>query len=75
MGWEPVPPFSPGDSVGMQRFTGVLAWKDQAARQEWYGDLFKISASSYERLGHQLDALKILAAGDIESRFLLLFKF
>ncbi len=53
-----------------QLFTGVLAWKNPAARQEWYEELFKLTCWSYELFGHKLDALKSLASGGIEARFL-----
>ncbi|KAH8653531.1 hypothetical protein BX600DRAFT_385995 [Xylariales sp. PMI_506] len=70
-GWQPAK--ATGHS-GSQLFTGVLTWASPAARQEWYGELFRLSCWSYELFGHTLDAMKILAAGGVETRFLALQK-
>jgi hypothetical protein len=53
----------------MDRFTRLLTWVSEAARLDWYENLFKASAR-YELTGHKLDALKTLAAGGVESRLL-----
>ncbi|KAI0872379.1 hypothetical protein GGS24DRAFT_18584 [Hypoxylon argillaceum] len=68
-GWQPT---EATEGPGSQVFTGVLAWANPAARLEWYEELFRASCESYELFGHKLDALKILAAGGITTRFLVL---
>lgn len=68
-GWQPT---EATEGSGSQVFTGVLAWANPAARLEWYEELFRASCESYELFGHKLDALKILAAGGITTRFLVL---
>ncbi|KAK4141195.1 uncharacterized protein C8A04DRAFT_31294 [Dichotomopilus funicola] len=66
-GWQPAEEAGGSD---LQLFTGVLTWVSPAARHEWYEELFRLSRGSYELFGHRLDALKILAAGGVTTRFL-----
>ncbi|EAQ86775.1 predicted protein [Chaetomium globosum CBS 148.51] len=69
-GWQP----EPDENSGCQVFTGVLFWNSPAARAEWYEELFRLSCESYELFGQKLDALKILAAEGVVTRFLELQK-
>ena len=58
-------------------FTSFIEWIDvqrstsQDTRKEWYGDFVK-GMYSYDRLGHQVDALQMLATAGVESRFIAL---
>ncbi|KAH8816003.1 hypothetical protein F5884DRAFT_774541 [Xylogone sp. PMI_703] len=62
-----------GQSISLQdqevvRFTGVLSWKSKEARKEWYQAFARGMKTSYERLGHKIDYLKIVASTGVESR-------
>ncbi len=58
-----------GSNPTHQLFTVVLAWMNPATKQEWYEELARLARSSYESFGHHIDALGILAAGGVETRF------
>ena len=59
------------------RFTSILEWRydqhDSASdvRKEWYSD-YADGMRSYDRLGHQVDALRMLAVVGVKSRFIAL---
>ena len=69
-GWQLADDDDDTEGLGFQVFTGILTWVSPAARQEWYEELSRLCYESYEMFGHTLDALKILAAGGVEARFL-----
>ena len=62
---------NPGKEIGssLREYVTAMAWESPEARTEWYEDFTSIS-NSYERLGHHIDALRLLTVGPAESRFL-----
>jgi hypothetical protein len=44
-------------------FIGLIAWASKAGIEEWYQD-FAHGSESYERLGHIIDALRIICGPD-----------
>ncbi|KAK4223095.1 hypothetical protein QBC38DRAFT_517745 [Podospora fimiseda] len=68
--WEPdvVSDVGPSSSPN-QLFTGIICWRSPEARKEWYQELYRLACFSYELFGYKVDALGIIAAGGIESRF------
>jgi len=53
------------------RFTSLMAWKSMEAMREWYKD-FVAGCWSYERLGHKIDALRLVCGelNNVETRIL-----
>lgn len=48
-------------------FTGIICWRNEAARDTWYHD-FQVRIQAWEELGSKVFFLKLLATGGIESR-------
>jgi hypothetical protein len=70
-GWVPPTLSDLAAEQKKHEFVQCILWVSQEARAKWYKEFVWIS-ESYERLGHKIDALKLLTSGCRASKLLVL---
>ena len=74
-GWSPGTFSRDGHSQQIARFTSVRWWRSASEAAGWYAHFFsQMKEGGYERMGFQLDALRLTVAGGAESTFLMAFE-
>lgn len=64
-----------GHSQQMACYTSVRWWRRASEAAGWYAHFVRqVKEGGYERMGFQLDALRLIASGGAESRFLTIFE-
>lgn len=70
-GWSPGTFSRDGHSQQMARYTSVRWWRSASEAAGWYARFVSlVKEGGYERMGFQLDALRLTAGGGPESTFL-----
>ncbi|KFZ07964.1 hypothetical protein V501_06155 [Pseudogymnoascus sp. VKM F-4519 (FW-2642)] len=74
-GWSPGTFSRDGHSQQMACYTSVRWWRCASEAAGWYAHFVsQVKEGGYERMGFQLDALRLTASGGAESTFLTIFE-
>jgi hypothetical protein len=73
--WSPGTFSRDGHSQQMACYTSVRWWRCASEAAGWYAHFVsQVKEGGYERMGFQLDALRLTASGGAESTFLTIFE-